>query len=1141
MHDTPSKQPRPCSMKICDEVRDNIIDEHRYGIPSWHITAAEQWASNHWEIAKCFLPPYGEYIGVGSAHETDFNGIVSIVLNCKHFDSKVSFTIAQSGSACLLSKAQEIDRAVRYCSDCKMTSKDLQNAFSTLIDLLSDPTCLGQDEHAQEAIRQLKQLQVDSLKITEADMSLLLKNSKDTLNEMNLVADELMNENFLKKKLEDEDYDRALKENLIDVSISSLDHIFRHNEEHRDVRIVMKHVGQGVAREMTQWSIEKRLLFQHRPRLDLNTEIPLSTVRIINEGGERSLLKADIYLRANGETTFKTIQHIFANEQPREVIRLAMQAHNLIPHTLSSSLNRRQSVSTMYLLKRLEKEEYFLEECGLLAYEYVRDCFTKDEKLLLEIVSKNDVINQLPVFRCLALDYADRLRKPSTRDVDAKLSWNMSTDKYYSVVFRDVPVPRSDWNEYYLEAQIYHGKQALCDAVRVEEYNRPVQFSVSIESLPRNARLCFTVIKKDKVIENLRGTKWVNMQIFDHKGALITGDVRCQMFAFSGKVNRVNNPLGLSGLTKNVSSSDQLWFEIQKPCPEPVRFPSSEEIDRHIEREERFTDNTSRHMPFDIFDRICAKEVFKELTSTEKSTLWETRAQALEYQPKLLPRIIQCVDWTKRHVVFQLYQLIRRHRVQNLEVALQLLGPEYPDRRVRRLAVEYLAANMPPQGLNLYLLQFVQALLFESYHDNDLAKFLLERALLYRDIGHKFFWLLRSEMHNPVSQLRFAPLLESYCLYCGAAVFEERRQEVETAKALHKLAMRLKDLKKESTTADAMVNVQTSLRCTGISASRVSVMDRTVRLGELKYDRCKPLMSKMRPVWLSWENKNMNVPPYEAEQKTVDYIVKIGDDMRQDMLALQLLKVMDTIWKYSFDDYHLVVYNCMAIGENFGLIEAVLNAQTVNDIHMTDRGKLFGTESIHDWLYRTTPDGDNFQNTLRRFKYSAAACVVGIYLLGIGDRHPSNILVKNTGEMFHIDFGHFMGHRKSMVGIRRERTPFVITKDFMNVVIGGKFGVEGENEFMYTCFQLFMSTRQHGTLFLTLLNLMMHSNLPELNCQADIEYCRDVLGLDKPDHEVAKKLFKELFASYKKQWMTNLNFWCHRLNKAIDMRISTKS
>ena len=48
--------------------------------------------------------------------------------------------------------------------------------------------------------------------------------------------------------------------------------------------------------------------------------------------------------------------------------------------------------------------------------------------------------------------------------------------------------------------------------------------------------------------------------------------------------------------------------------------------------------------------------------------------------------------------------------------------------------------------------------------------------------------------------------------------------------------------------------------------------------------------------------------------------------------------------------------------------------------------------------------------------------------------------------MFHIDFGHFMGHRKSKVGIRRERTPFVITKDFMNVVRGGKDDVEAENE-----------------------------------------------------------------------------------------------
>ncbi|KAH3741103.1 hypothetical protein DPMN_047821 [Dreissena polymorpha] len=40
MHDSTNKQPRPCKMKICDEVRDEIIKQHRYGQPSWKKTAA---------------------------------------------------------------------------------------------------------------------------------------------------------------------------------------------------------------------------------------------------------------------------------------------------------------------------------------------------------------------------------------------------------------------------------------------------------------------------------------------------------------------------------------------------------------------------------------------------------------------------------------------------------------------------------------------------------------------------------------------------------------------------------------------------------------------------------------------------------------------------------------------------------------------------------------------------------------------------------------------------------------------------------------------------------------------------------------------------------------------------------------------
>jgi len=39
-----------------------------------------------------------------------------------------------------------------------------------------------------------------------------------------------------------------------------------------------------------------------------------------------------------------------------------------------------------------------------------------------------------------------------------------------------------------------------------------------------------------------------------------------------------------------------------------------------------------------------------------------------------------------------------------------------------------------------------------------------------------------------------------------------------------------------------------------------------------------------------------------------------------------------------------------------------------------------------------------------------------------------------NGELFHIDFGHFLGHFKKKYGIKRETAPFVFTKEFKNVL-----------------------------------------------------------------------------------------------------------
>lgn len=51
------------------------------------------------------------------------------------------------------------------------------------------------------------------------------------------------------------------------------------------------------------------------------------------------------------------------------------------------------------------------------------------------------------------------------------------------------------------------------------------------------------------------------------------------------------------------------------------------------------------------------------------------------------------------------------------------------------------------------------------------------------------------------------------------------------------------------------------------------------------------------------------------------------------------------------------IYDCMATGENCGVIEAVRDAVTVCDIHMDNSG-VISPKSMHEWLYHTTGGGE---------------------------------------------------------------------------------------------------------------------------------------------------------------------------------------
>ena len=282
---------------------------------------------------------------------------------------------------------------------------------------------------------------------------------------------------------------------------------------------------------------------------------------------------------------------------------------------------------------------------------------------------------------------------------------------------------------------------------------------------------------------------------------------------------------------------------------------------------------------------------------------------------------------------------------------------------------------------------------------------------------------------------------------------------------------------------------------------------------------------------------------YKSDIKNIAIMFKKGDDLRQDRLTLQLLSVMDRLWKEDEGlDLRLNIYNCMATGVNEGLIEVVDEAETVCKIQMRHAEKstlklksyaALKKGLILAWLRHHNRSIEAMKIAQEEFTKSCAGYCVATYILGIADRHNDNIMVRKNGQVFHIDFGHFLGNYKHKFGIKRERVPMVLPAEFVEVIRVADFGnVNNFEVFRQLCEKAYLTIRHRGHLIISLLSLMISTGLPELNSEQDLNIVRSSLHLDTSSDQEALELFRKDFnESLRNSWKISFNWWVHILNQ----------
>jgi phosphatidylinositol kinase/protein kinase (PI-3 family) len=197
---------------------------------------------------------------------------------------------------------------------------------------------------------------------------------------------------------------------------------------------------------------------------------------------------------------------------------------------------------------------------------------------------------------------------------------------------------------------------------------------------------------------------------------------------------------------------------------------------------------------------------------------------------------------------------------------------------------------------------------------------------------------------------------------------------------------------------------------------------------DTKFD--KSSINPFGKVWTEIYDQIKATSPYRKfiTYSIKNFIAKANDDLRQELLAMQLIKKFQEIFIEAEIPLNLRPYEILITSSSSGLIEFLVNTNSIDGI----KKKLPKGWNLNDFYRHFYTD--HFDDAQKCFAESLAGYSLICYYLQIKDRHNGNILLDMKGNIIHIDFGFILGINPGNLNF--ESASFKLTREYVEILDG---------------------------------------------------------------------------------------------------------